>query len=52
MMRDPITRYRFSCIKAAKDFRYPQKAIEMIKQAKTEREISDIMTAARKGYIK
>lgn len=43
--------YRFHCIKAARDFRYPKEAIDRIKKAKTEREISDIMKAARKGHV-
>ena len=50
--RDALTDYRIQAIKIARDFRYPREAIEKIKQAKTEREISNILTRARKGYIR
>jgi hypothetical protein len=50
--RSHLEEYRFQAIKIARDFRYPPEVIEKIKQVQTEREISNILTRARKGYIK
>lgn len=46
--RNAVVDYRFQAIKIARDFRYPPEVIEKIKQAKTEKEISNILTRARK----
>ena len=50
--QNELDRYRFQCIKAARDLRYPPEAIERIKVAKSDREISNIMKDAIKGYIR
>lgn len=51
-MYSEITKYRFDCIKAARDLGYSKQVIEDIKKAESVRAISDIMKAARKGEIK
>ena len=51
-MYTTLDQYRFHCIKAARDLRYPPEVITKIKAAKSEREISNIMKDARKGLIK
>lgn len=49
--RNAFVDYRFQAIRIASDFRYPSEIIERIKQAQTEKEISNILTRARKAYI-
>lgn len=45
---DETNGYRRDCLKIAKDFCYGQKVIQQLYMAKTAREISNIMTRARK----
>lgn len=45
---NPFETYRINAIKAARDFRYPPEVILKLRMAKSEREISNIMTRARK----
>lgn len=42
--------YKSNAIQAAKDLCYGEAVINLLKNAKTEGEISRIMTNARKGY--
>jgi hypothetical protein len=49
--RDSFFDYKIQAIRIASDFRYPSEIIERIKQAQTEKEISNILTRARKAYI-
>lgn len=49
--RNAFVDYRIQAIRIARDFRYSSEVIEKIKQAQTEKEISNILTRARKGYI-
>jgi len=41
--------YKKQALRAAKDFRYGSDVIEKIKRAKSDNEISRIMTTARQG---
>lgn len=45
---DDTEGYRRDCLKAARDFRYGEKVIQRLYMAQTVREISNIMTRARK----
>lgn len=52
MMREDIFYIRRRTIRAAQDLGYPKEVIQKLMEAKTEREMSNIMKSARKGRIK
>lgn len=46
-----FAKYKRQMVKAAEDLRYGPEVVKHIKNAKTDREITRIMTAARKSQM-